>query len=133
MESWEVLKIAFDGNAKGVANELRKRGKRAGARFVYRQAEKPADVNRTDPYGQFKLWFASIHENSPKGASFLLADFECFVIDLFGREKTDLIALMVAAETEHSDIIKAVIYNSANLGQEILEDIAAKRRLFLAL
>lgn len=134
MYSHEVLKRAVGDNAKGLREALRALGKRVSLRWVYYLTQPPADVRRPNPYGAFLLLFEALWRAHREGAEMLFEHFLSFVATLRDRDgegEADLASDLEAAEREHSDIVRARFRGDGldRLHAEIVEDIAAKRRL----
>jgi len=138
LQTWEVNRVAIGECAKALREALRALGKRASLRWIYYQCQPPADVTRLDPYGLFWRWFRALWKARREGAELLFEDFCARVAALReGSEApdTDCTSQILRCESEHSDVIRAVLRGEdpAHIRKEVLESIAANRRLLAAL
>lgn len=137
MDTPEANRVAVGGFTHAVCRALKTLGmRRCSARLVQYQF-KP-DPLRLDWYGLFWRWFLALWTARREGAEFLFEDFCARVAAL--REESEVLdadyAFQLArCEGEHSDVIRAALRgeNPAHIRKEVLESIAANRRLLAVL
>lgn len=133
MDLSEANRIAVGGFTHNVCRALKALGMRRCSTRLVQYQFKP-DATRLDWYSAFFRWFLALWMVRREGAEFLFEDFCARVAAL--REESEVLdadyAFQLArCEGEHSDVIRAALRgeDSAHIRKEVLESIAANRRL----
>lgn len=132
----EANALAARGHSAGLTRALKRLGMRRCSERLVRYQYEPAAA-RPSWYCLFWRWFEALWLAHRAGAEFLFEDFCARAAALRDRDegrREDLAELLAAAEGEHSDVVRAALRGDGldRLHAEIVEDIAAKRRLLVA-
>ena len=138
---YDANRAAVGSHAKAVRLSLLKLGmRRCSLTLVYRQCDAGAD--RPSWYCLFLRWFTALWLANAQGAELLFEDFLARVAALRDSQEARrgdapgrLVRDLERAEAEHSDIVRARFRGDdlRRLRREVIEDIAAKRRLVATL
>ena len=138
---YDANRAAVGSHAKAVRLSLLKLGmRRCSLTLVYRQGD--PDTDRPSWYCLFIRWFTALWLARREGAELLFEDFLARVAALRDQAEARrgdapgrLAADLELAEAEHSDIVRARFRGDdlRRLRQEVIEDVAAKRRLVATL
>lgn len=141
LTTYDANRAAVGPHAKQVREQLLDLGmQRCSLTLVYRQCDTGAD--RPSWYCLFLRWFTALWLAHREGAELLFEDFLSRVAALRDQSEARrddaagrLAADLELAEAEHSDIVRARFRGDdlRRLRQEVVEDIAAKRRLVATL